>query len=443
VPAFDPNLLARWTGGRWVGVPARGPAGFSVDTRSLRAGEVFVALRTGRRDGHDFLADAAAAGAAAAIVSAERPGTGLAQLVVPDPLAAFQAIARAHRRAFAGPVVGVTGSAGKTSTKDLLALLLGEGTLATEGNLNNHIGVPLTLTRLDPAVHTNAVIEAGISAPGDMAVLAGMIEPDAAIVTLVAEAHLEELGGLAGVAREKALLPASVKPGGFAAFPASCAAHAPFRDLRGRVFVVDPSLERRGESIHIVLAGFEDGGFELRGTSEGMARNAALALTAASLLGVAPALLRRRLALWRPAPLRGEVRRQGGRLLYVDCYNANPASMADALRAFEALAPRGGPRLFVIGCMEELGAEAARLHRELGRSLHPGPADLIFVTGGHAPEVVAGALEGDGDPERIRVAESMGQVAERLAAFRGAVFIKGSRLHRLEQILEAQTCSAT
>jgi UDP-N-acetylmuramoyl-tripeptide--D-alanyl-D-alanine ligase len=443
VPVFAPDKLALWTGGRWTAQPGRPATGFGTDTRLLRAGDVFVALRTGKRDGHDFLGAAAQAGAAAAIVAAPRPGAGLAQLVVADPLAALQAAARAHRAAFRGPVVGVTGSAGKTSTKDLLALLLGEGTLATEGNLNNAIGVPLTLLRLDPALHRHAVIEAGISAPGEMAILAGMIDPDLAIVTLVAAAHLEELGGLEGVAREKAVLAASVRPGGLAVFPEQCARFAAFRELAAPSAVVRLSLEREGDLARIALAGLPGRTFVLRGASNGMAQNAALALTVAVRLGAEPGALQARLGLWRPAPLRGEVRREEGRLLYVDCYNANPASMADALRAFDVLAPRGQPRLFVIGCMEELGAEAVRLHRELGRSLRPGAADLIFVTGGNAPAVVAGALEAGGDPERIRVAESLGPVAERIAAFRGAVFVKGSRRHRLEQLLEPQSCSAT
>jgi len=215
---------------------------FGVDTRALRPGDVFVALRTERRDGHDFLADAATAGAAAALVAVPDRAVPLPQLVVPDPLAAFQAIAREHRRTFRGAVVGISGSAGKTSTKDLLALLLGGascGVVATEGNLNNHLGVPLTLTRLDPAVHRFAVVEAGISAPGEMAPLAGMIEPDVALITLVAAAHTRDLGGLEGVAREKALLPAAVRPGGVAIVPRSTLDFAAFRDLRVRTMVVE------------------------------------------------------------------------------------------------------------------------------------------------------------------------------------------------------------
>ncbi len=179
MPSFLPAQLASWTGGRWTAQPVSSLLGFAIDSRQLRRGDVFVAIKSEQRDGHAFLGAAEAAGASAALVSTPDPALALPQLVVADPLRAFQAIAREHRRLFRGPVVGISGSAGKTSTKNLLALLLEAAAassdahagqvLATEGNLNNHLGVPLTLTRLDPAVHRFAVVEAGISAPGEMA----------------------------------------------------------------------------------------------------------------------------------------------------------------------------------------------------------------------------------------------------------------------------------
>jgi UDP-N-acetylmuramoyl-tripeptide--D-alanyl-D-alanine ligase len=414
-----------------------------------------VALRTEQRDGHDFVAAAAKAGAAAAIVSRAVADVALPQLVVADPLAAFQAIARGHRRAFRGRVVGISGSAGKTSTKDLLALLLGgstSGVVATEGNLNNHIGVPLTLTRIDPPQHRVAVVEAGISAPGEMAPLAAMIEPDVAIITLVAAAHTEALGGLEGVAREKAVLPAAVRTDGLALFPSSAAEYAPFRVMAGRVQVVEPVtawdeaparagrlpfiITHRGEGTSVTLRMGEEvpETFHFRRVSDGMAQNAVLALAAALELGVKPAELRERLAGWRPGKLRGEMIEREGRLLYVDCYNANPASMADALTAFVALAPVGQPRLYVIGCMEELGPESPAYHRALGRSLNLGAHDRLLVIGTQAAAVCAGVAEGGGRGEAV---ESLEVVAPVVAQWRGAVFIKGSRRYRLETVLPA------
>ncbi len=456
MPVFSPDELARWTGGRWTTAPASPMTGFTMDTRQLGPGQVFVALKTGKRDGHDFLAAAQTAGASAALVARPDPAVKLPQLVVAEPLTAFQAIAREHRARFRGLVIGITGSAGKTSTKNLLALLLGgpPEVLATEGNLNNHLGVPLTLTRLDPAVHKFAVIEAGIGGPGEMKPLADMIQPDIAITTLVGPAHLEELGGLAGVAREKALLPAAVRAAGVAIFPKQCEGFAAFHELGVRTMVVEPAevirpaeppknkvyfaVTQRGDSTAIALAYGPPPPlvFTLRRVTDGMAQNAALALCAALWLGVPRELIQARLAGWTPAALRGEWRHEAGRSLFLDCYNANPASMADALATFLAVAPAGEPRLFVLGGMEELGAQAAEYHHALGESLPLRLEDFLFVIGDNAPAVCAGALMRGGRAAQIEVVTSLEPVAERLAEFRGAVFIKGSRRWQLERVLE-------
>lgn len=456
MPTFAPGQLAKWTGGRWTAEPAAPLTGFTMDTRQLRAGQVFVALRTEKRDGHEFLPAAQAAGASAALVATPNPSLALPQLVVADPLAAFQTLAREHRRTFRGPVIGISGSAGKTSTKDLLARLLGgeaAGVLATAGNLNNHIGVPLTLTQLDPARHTYAVIEAGISAPGEMKVLAGMIEPDVALITLVAAAHTAELGGLEGVAREKAALPAAVRPAGVAIFLKACTHYAAFQDMFVNQLVLERSevlrpatrpshtihfnvLQRGTETVIVIAYGPPPPAlFKLARVSDGMAQNAALALTAALRLGIAPALLQERLTAWAPAPLRGEIRRAEGRLLYLDCYNANPASMADALAAFQAIAPAGEPRLYVLGCMEELGADSPALHRTLGRSLNLRGHDRLLVIGTQANEVCAGVLEQGDSSRQIQIASTLETIAAALADWRGAVFLKGSRRYQLERAL--------
>jgi UDP-N-acetylmuramoyl-tripeptide--D-alanyl-D-alanine ligase len=456
MPTFSPDTLAQWTGGRWTAQPVSLLSGFATDTRQLGAGQIFVALKTGKRDGHAFLADAVAAGAGAAIVSTADAAVALPQLVVHDPLAAFQAIAREHRRGFRGKVIGISGSAGKTSTKDLLALLLGggpDGVLATEGNLNNHLGVPLTLTRLDPARHRWAVIEAGISAPGEMTTLAGMIVPDIAIITTVAAAHTLELGGLDGVAQEKSQLVRGVATGGLALFPKSCTQYAAFRDLFVNQLVLERSpvlrpatapqhtihfnvLQRPDETLIVIAYGPPPPQmFKMRRVTDGMAQNVALALTAALALGVSRELLHARLATWTPGKLRGEIRREDGRLLYLDCYNANPASMADALATFVAVAPAAEPRLFVLGCMEELGPEAAAHHRCLGRTIPLRERDRLCVIGTHANEVCRGVLEQGDFSDQIRICASLEPIATAIAEWRGAVFIKGSRRYQLEQAL--------
>jgi len=473
VTNFSPEQLAEWTGGQWTRPPSAALQGFAIDTRQLRPGQVFVALKTKKRDGHAYLADAAKAGASAALVAhADAALTALPQLVVAErdgpggPLGAFQAIAQKHREAFqaaGGKVIGITGSVGKTSTKNLLAALLGASSgqgdrvLATEGNLNNHLGVPLTLTRLDLARHRFAVIEAGIGAPGEMLPLAKMIEPDVAIVTAVAPAHLAALGDLEGVAREKAVLAAHVRAGsgdesgrggggGVAIFPDSLGESAAFRALRTQVL-------RSGNFDGL------SGQFELPRLSVGMTQNARLAIRAALYLGVAPAQIQARLDAWAPAPLRGQWQTRPvltgyesggdddgdatsaaasvGALVYLDCYNANPASMADALDAFYTHTPESLPRVFVLGGMEELGPSSAMFHRALGRSLRLRPQDRAYAIGDEAEALRTGALEsGTCTPEQITVIETLDTLRPELTDFSGALFLKGSRRYQLETLLD-------
>ncbi|AHF89482.1 UDP-N-acetylmuramoylalanyl-D-glutamate--2,6-diaminopimelate ligase [Opitutaceae bacterium TAV5] len=470
---FTATQLATWTSARWTLLPADGTllAGFSTDTRTLRPGEIFVALRTPQRDGHDYLAAARAAGAPAALVASPSGDPALAgfpQLVVSDPLAAFQTIAREHRRAFRRPVVGITGSAGKTSTKNLLTLLLSADpgdVLSTEGNLNNHLGVPLTLTRLDPARHRFAVVEAGISAPGEMAALAAMIEPDVAIITLVAPAHLEALRDLETIAREKSVLFNTLRPGGLAlrgpgvppatwhghpahevarasspcseGVPPAPFAHATFHTPATTAISIDASV------------------YELPRVTDGMARNAALAIRAALHLGISPADIRSRLTRWQPVPLRGEWQQlpvpanpAASRPVYLDCYNANPASMLDALATFAATAaPADAPRLYLVGGMEELGPGSARHHEALGRALatHLRPQDHLVAIGPHAETVTRAASpeKSSSPPSASHIhahpdsdaARSAPATAALLATHSGPVFVKGSRRHALERLV--------
>ncbi len=450
-----------------------GICGFNQDTRALTTGQMFVALKTDKRDGHDFLGEAQAKGAVAALVAHEVSGSTLPQLIVVDPLAAFQRIAREHRREFHGTVVGVTGSAGKTSTKDMLAVLLGgnpsayatEGNmnksahrddgmgrehdtvLKTEGNLNNHIGVPLTLTKLNPARHRAAIIEAGINMPGEMEGLAEMIEPDHCLVTLVGPAHLALLGSLEGVAYEKSRLPAATRSGGLNVFPVACWAYESFRALtnplvlvpanEGMVKVSGPTLSytvlHRPERTEVILENKRK--FIFRRVSGGMAQNAALALALASTLGIDDVTLQTRLHTWQPSKWRGELQRVGEALVYCDFYNANPASMADAISAFTSLVKPELARLYVLGCMEELGEGAAEYHRQLGRLILLRPGDALFVLGAQAAAVREGLLENGNDPAQVSVIEDVAPVRARLVGYQGAVFLKASRRYQLETVL--------
>jgi UDP-N-acetylmuramoyl-tripeptide--D-alanyl-D-alanine ligase len=455
MPALFTNLLAEWTDGRWFRDPVRPLAGFVTDTRQLRPGHVFVALTTPKRDGHEFLSAAQMAGAAAAIVAKADPKLALPQLIVAEPLAALQTIARRMREAFPGPVIGVTGSAGKTSTKDLVSVLLGGHypVLATEGNLNNHIGVPLTLTRLNPPMHQFAVIEAGISAPGEMDVLARMIQPEIAILTLIGPAHLQSLGGLDGVAREKIRLAAALRPGGLLVLHEDSCRYEAVSRMDVRKLVARPAekvagggaaadlvryaILTQGEttSLDLSFRGGEPRTFVMRLVSDGMARNAVLAIAAALEIGVRPDVLQIRLSTWVPSALRAEVRREGGRLLFLDCYNANPASMCDSLASFLAQVPAELPRLYVLGGMEDLGVSSAEFHRQVGQRLRLRPQDFAFMIGENAGAMCAGAIEVNNDPNLIDVVSSLEPIAQRIARFEGAVFMKGSRRWELEKTL--------
>jgi UDP-N-acetylmuramoyl-tripeptide--D-alanyl-D-alanine ligase len=452
-PAYAAADLAAWTDGRWTTPPAGAVTGFGIDTRALRAGEVFVAVRTERRDGHDFLGAARAQGAAGALVG--RPvDDPLPQLLVADPLAALRHIAAHARAAFPGVVIGITGSVGKTSTKELLAALLGAEAFATEANLNNTIGVPLMLLRADPARHRFAVIEAGMSLPGELGLSAEVLRPDIAIVTAVAAVHLEGVGSLAGIAREKASLVGALAPGGQAVLPAALLAWPDFAAYADRSVAVafgDEPLPSAAPA-RLVRADFgvaADGGrtlvldgetFPLGPLSDGLARNAALAVVAARLAGRSAAELVAALAAWAPPAGRGSVHVDGERTFTVDCYNSSPASLLDAAQAFDRRSrASAGPRLFVLGGMAELGPTSARLHRDCGAQLPLRSGDLVVVFGGEA----AAFLQGVAHPEAgTFVAATIEEAAARVAAHRGHVFLKGSRSFALERCLPPALRSA-
>ncbi|WP_309397783.1 UDP-N-acetylmuramoyl-tripeptide--D-alanyl-D-alanine ligase [Cerasicoccus maritimus] len=468
MPAFEPQLLADWTAGKWLGAPPEKPiTGFCQDTRKIKPGDCFVALKTEQRDGHAFLASARDAGATAALVDQPRDDIYLPQLFVKDSLSAFQTIAHQHRKTFPGPVVGVTGSCGKTSTKDLIARLLGDECLKTEKNLNNTLGVPLTLTKLDPAKHQYAVVEAGINQPGEMSVLGRMIAPSVAVVTMVGPAHLELLNDVETVAREKAELVRLGAPGaslvcseGVLKFPA-------FHQFGGEIFSVcqacgeKPELDfteyrscftffREGEGTRIqVKSALFAGQFTIDShLTKGMVSNAVLAVLTAILCGAKWESVQKRLQGWKPGADRGSIYHWENNLYYVDCYNANPASMTDALETFASLAPDASPRLYVLGGMKELGEQSKALHRKVGAAVPLRPQDRALLIGEEGEGYAAGLR--DNGAEKSQLVQYTTAVAAQTALdlFSGSIFVKGSRSYALETLLpqgllnqkEAQAC---
>ncbi|WP_269523751.1 UDP-N-acetylmuramoyl-tripeptide--D-alanyl-D-alanine ligase [Coraliomargarita parva] len=451
---YDPQAIEQWSGGQWQGEAPERITGFAFDARQLKPGECFFALSGGLRDGHEFVAQALLKGASAVVVERILP-LDIPQLVVTDSLRAMGKIAAGIRSRFSKPVIGVTGSAGKTSTKEMLYAVLGpERTHATAGNWNNRIGVPMTLFGLDARKEDYAVIEAGINQPGEMALLGQMIAADLCIVTMIGAAHLELLGSLEGVAREKALLADFAVSDSPIILPNAALQYPSFRKLARRAIV----LARQGEVIFgnpRVVVHYErsDAGpgrsclrlegeefpecFELASRSHGICSNAALVILAARELGLDLGQVRERLSVWRPAPARGCVAESEGRWYYIDCYNANPSSMVDAMAAFAASVDESTPRCYVLGAMNELGESSVEWHRSTTAQLAPRAGDCLYLVGPKRLTTAYrdGALEAGWSAGSLREAENAENLKSFVAEREGAIFLKGSRSYALEMLL--------
>lgn len=467
---FTPADLEHWSSGTWMGTVPDAISGFTIDSRKVEAGNCFVAIRTEARDGHAYVNMAAEAGASAAIVSTHQPEIPLAQLVVPNTVKALQRIAAAHRQTFERPVIGITGSCGKTSTKELLAILLGDtGIHRTAANLNNHLGVPLTLLEIDPEVHQAAVIEAGTSGPGEIELLATLIDPDASIITMVAEAHLDGLGTVERVAHEKSRLGKFTRSSGFVVIHEDCCVYPDFHDFPAALLILTQPGTRNtlgqesvvywtdelqtqaspetgspaagGCQIHFRQSPNLRCAFTVPTRSPGMLRNAAMAIQTALRLGVSQEAIAERLLRWRPADKRGELVEQGANLFYIDCYNANPASMKDAFATFAASIDPTLPRLYILGCMEEMGDQSANLHFSTGTRLSLRDSDRVLIVGDDAEAMRDGILSANGGAPRVHILNETREAAPFLFDFAGAVFLKGSRRYRLESLYEDFVCS--
>jgi UDP-N-acetylmuramoyl-tripeptide--D-alanyl-D-alanine ligase len=442
-------------------------SGVSIDTRSLVPGDLFIALKD-QRDGHDFVAAALAKGAAAALVTHVPPGCSETDplLIVPDVLAALESLGRAGRARSSAKVIAVTGSVGKTSTKEMLrSVLTGQGvTHAAEASYNNHWGVPLTLARLPQAAEF-AVIEIGMNHAGEIAPLARMARPHLAMITTIAEVHLEFLGTIEAIAREKATIFDGLEPKGIAVIPTGLSTtpilEAAAMARAGRVIrfgndpgddycLIDATLV---EDTTIVQAKGPTGGFLFKLSTAGrhFAQNALGVLAVAAAVGADPAVALGDIGRWKPPAGRGMRER-----IYLDivedhltfdliddAFNAGPASMAAALEVLAAAKPRDGHgrvregrRIAILGDMLELGPEEMDLHAALAR--HPAMAAINLVhCVGPRMQALWQALPPAQRGEWFDGAPDLAARAHRLTDAGDVVLVKGSKGSKVSLVVDA------
>lgn len=418
--------------------------GLAIDSRAVKPGDLFVAIHGARVDGHDYVAAAAQAGAAALLVQRE-VSADLPQLRVTDIEAAVAAVGRLARADFDGVLVGITGSAGKTTAKNLLAAVLAEAGVvrATEGNRNNELGVPLTLAELSTDTEF-AVLEMGAGKPGDIAWLRDIARPSVGVLLNVAPAHLEFFGTLDAIADTKGAIIEHLPANGLAVFngdqPWADAWRRRAAPARVVTFGQGETVDYRAEGVRLQdFAGSEfslatpTGEFAvtLRIPGRQGIDNALAAAAVAHSLGVSPAAITRGLASVEPAPGRGRVHALGAELRLVDdCYNANPLAVRAAI---DVLARCTGERVLVLGDMLELGEQAAAMHAEIGEYARANGIHTLYAIGALAKHAVASFGAG---------AHAFADVDALLAADitlpeRGTVLVKASRGAALDRVVAA------
>lgn len=445
------DMVAAALAGEAVGKLPRGTAeltGITTDTRKIGKGNAFLALRGERFDGHDYLRDAVRDGAAALIVSrAPKVDTlGVPIFEVRDTLIALGALGHYWRRAWGKTVIGVAGSNGKTSTKDLLKAALSRAYTvhATTGNLNNRVGVPLTLLALPPEADV-AVIELGTSLPGEVAILRDVSEPDIALVTSIAEEHLEGLGDLAGVLREEAAAYDGVAVGIAPSAQPEIAEVARAKAKRVIVAGLDATADLKPDRWEIGPDGLgviEIAGVTVRPPVRGLhnLRNAMLALAVAHECGVSYEDAAEGIAGMPQPKMRSAWEQVGSVTLINDAYNANPGSTRAAIELLQGTGS-GRQRVIVLGTMRELGAASEQCHADIAGLALASGADIVAGIGEFAP-----ALEKQNERERVITAPDVEDLWPRLEARlqrNAIILLKASRGVQLERLVPHLTTWAT
>ena len=435
--------------------------GWSIDSRTTQPGDVFFALAGPRHDGHDHVATAFAAGAVAAVVRRawDASVTTRAGFLfrVDDPHEALSKLAATLRQRWGGTVVAVTGSNGKTTTKDLIAALLSAKLKVskTQGNLNNEIGLPLSILRIDDDAEA-AVLEMGMNHTGEIRRMARIAQPNIGVVTNVSAAHLGHFDSIEGIAAAKRELIEELPADAIAVLNADDPRVSQFRTAhngRSVTFGANPKADFRATDIQL---SDEGASFRLRRKGRGgvgtafrielPGRHNVLNMTAglavAAQLGIEPSSLQAAAAAVRPAAMRGHIRRIGELLVIDDCYNSNPSAAATMLELLSGLP--GQRKIAVLGEMRELGDNAEALHRELGRQA-AAAASQVYAVQGAARWIVEEALAAGMDASAAKFfddAESAGEALAGLLQPGDTVLFKGSRGVGLEAALERSTAAA-
>ncbi len=417
--------------------------GWSVDTRTQNVGDVYFALHGPNHDGHDYIAAAIEKSASAVVV--DRASGAPGELVVADTLLALQDLGAWARRQWGGTVIGVTGSAGKTTTKDAIAHLLASEMPVgkTVGNFNNHVGVPLSLLRL-PDDCRAGVIEMGMNHAGEIRGLAAIAKPEIGVVTNVGYAHVEFFDSIEGIALAKRELIEGLTPDGVAVLNADDPRVARFGEVhpgRSLTFGLSEHAEVRAEEVAACGEGtrFRALGMEFRTGLSG--RHAVLnllaAIAVASIFGIAPDRMREAVASFAAGKMRGQRTEHNGITIWDDCYNSNPEaaqSMIDVLHATPAVR-----RIAVLGEMLELGRASEELHRQVGRYAAEHGVDLLIGVRGAARDMVDSARRAGLDAQFFEDPAEAGERARELARTGDAILFKGSRGVKVEKALERFT----
>jgi UDP-N-acetylmuramoyl-tripeptide--D-alanyl-D-alanine ligase len=423
---------------------------YAIDSRTVAPGSLFFAVKGERLDGHDFVAEALRKGATAAVVRNDqlsRYSSKVGLLAVDDTLVALQALATAVRRLWGKPLIGVTGSAGKTTTKEAIAHVLSTRfrVLKSEGNFNNHFGLPLMLLKLEPG-HDLAVIEMGMSHSGEIAALARIAHPEIGVVTNVAPVHLEFFNSIAEIARAKYELIESLPSTGTAVLNADDEYVSQFgRDIKAKVItyglksaadVHAENVEQHGSSgstFDVVVGGCREGAtLPLVGAHN--IPNALAAVAVGLQRGLSPSEAVAALSSLAPSDKRGQVVQVGNITVINDCYNSNPKAldaMVDSLASIPAQR-----RIVVAGEMLELGPSGPTLHEHSGEHMAERKIDLVIGVRGLAEHIVAAAMRKGVPAEFVTTPEAAGDWLARETRKGDVVLLKASRGVKLEKALE-------